>query len=251
MPVVCKSTLCPMLLIADPTCPREKIDSDMEVVANHIDTVKKYGLTLEMSQQLYDDLFNRFPWALINDPEWRQVVFLWQQAVLTPLRKCPLNLIPQVPQKEHQPHEDYHCALSSLDTLCMRWSEWLSYWDAGSNFANQVDRNIGVPPSCDADVQPSTDCIKHHRAHREEEWLPARFPWMKIYSAKLPPDGDFPFVPEPHWRQSRRPRRGNQGGYLDREGNQWVWDPQHYDHWDVQLYRENRYLNVTPEGRIL
>ena len=249
---MCKSTLCPLLLIADPTCSAEKIDRDMlEVAANHIDTARNYGLTLEMSYQLFDDLLNRFPWALLKDPQWRGHVFRWQQAVLSPLNKCLRELRPQVPQEEHQPHEDYHCALSSLDSLCARWAEWLSYWDAGSDFANWVDRNIGVPPSCDTDVQPSTDCIKHHRAHREEEWLPARFPWMKVYSAKLPPCGDFPFAPDPNWRQSRRPRKGRQGGYFDREGNEWVWDRKHYDHWNVQLCSGNEYLNVTPEGRIL
>ena len=60
-----RSTLCPLLLTANSLNSVQQIDRDMlEVAANHIDTAKNYGLKLEMSQQLLDDLLSRFPWTM-------------------------------------------------------------------------------------------------------------------------------------------------------------------------------------------
>jgi len=245
-----RSTLCPLLLLADPSTPTKRIDRNMlQAAQNHIDTAKSYGLKLEMSRQLFDDLLNRFPWRLIRDPQWKQHVFLWQQAVLTPLRKC--CTLHEVPQTKQVPCASYQCSLSSIHSLLARWAEWLFYWDAGSNFANYQHRNIGVPQSCDNAIHPSADCARHYRAHGKEDWRPARFPWMKMYSSKLPPDGDFPFEPDPRWRRSGSPMRGSNGGYLDRKRNEWIWDSTHNNHWDVQLSGGSGYARVTPDGQIL
>jgi hypothetical protein len=60
-------------------------------------------------------------------------------------------------------------------------------------------------------------------------------------------------------RSERKESRG-QNGYMDRHGNEWVWDPVKGE-WDVQLgrsgrgqlrwlSRSGRHINVSPDGRV-
>lgn len=82
-----------------------------------------------------------------------------------------------------------------------------------------------------------------------------------IRSAGLPNQGRIRFVPRRNCNAAQPLPRGPRNGYLDRFGNEWVWDPVKRE-WDVQLSltgsaqigwlspRRGWYVNVSPDGRV-
>ncbi|MCI0683401.1 MAG: polymorphic toxin type 17 domain-containing protein [Gemmataceae bacterium] len=82
---------------------------------------------------------------------------------------------------------------------------------------------------------------------KEGDW-PTKFPWRL-----LPRSGRHPYRPPyPEWLT--KPPRGDQNGYVDRDGNEWVpaRQPGGGDedfHWDVE-HRDGTHTNVRPDGEV-
>jgi RHS repeat-associated protein len=68
----------------------------------------------------------------------------------------------------------------------------------------------------------------------------------------LPSRGDYTFEPPKRWNPTEPLKRGDNGGYLDAHGNEWM-NPrgqlQGERHWDVQL-PDGSHVNVLPNGSI-
>jgi len=84
-------------------------------------------------------------------------------------------------------------------------------------------------------------------------------PKLRGSGGGLPTRGRVRYVPPKWWRPSQQLPRGPQRGYLDRFGNEWVWNARQ-GHWDVQLSKHGvqqyagflgagkRHMNVTAAG---
>jgi hypothetical protein len=64
---------------------------------------------------------------------------------------------------------------------------------------------------------------------------------------KLPTSGEIPF--EPQKTKNGKIPRDRQGGFIDKHGRSWRWDPKKNE-WDVQINGGRRHLNVNPQGNI-
>ncbi|MFI5382302.1 MAG: polymorphic toxin type 37 domain-containing protein [Tepidisphaerales bacterium] len=80
------------------------------------------------------------------------------------------------------------------------------------------------------------------------DW-PIKYPWRL-----LPPGGRHPFLPPRRRNWLRNPARGDDGGYLDADGNEWR--PHAHPsgreedfHWDVQ-HADGTHTNVRPDGEV-
>jgi filamentous hemagglutinin len=81
----------------------------------------------------------------------------------------------------------------------------------------------------------------------------------RLKAAGLPTTGRLRFVPRRGYRPTQPLPRGEQHGYIDRFGNEWVWD-QVKGEWDVQLSHTGKaqlgwaspsgdHVNVSPRGK--
>lgn len=87
----------------------------------------------------------------------------------------------------------------------------------------------------------------------------------RLKTAELPTSGKIRFIPRKNYHPSEALRRGPNGGYVDRFGNEWVKPRgriQGDAHWDVQLSshgketlgrfsKSGNHINVSKDGRIL
>ncbi len=80
----------------------------------------------------------------------------------------------------------------------------------------------------------------------------------RLKAAGLPTTGLIRFVPRRGYHPTQPLSRGERNGYLDRFGNEWIWD-QVKSEWDVQLSRTGKahlgwasrsgaHVNVSPGG---
>jgi hypothetical protein len=61
----------------------------------------------------------------------------------------------------------------------------------------------------------------------------------------LPKGGDFPFYPKK--TKDGKLLRNRKGGFIDKYGNSWEWDPKKQE-WDVQHFGTTNIQNVNMRG---
>jgi RHS repeat-associated protein len=81
--------------------------------------------------------------------------------------------------------------------------------------------------------------------------LPNFFP-ARSRANDLPNQGDRTYVPPKQKGNTSTVYDQQQGGYVDVNGNVWVWDRSGHGgpHWDVQ-HKNGSHTNVSPEGRVI
>ena len=87
----------------------------------------------------------------------------------------------------------------------------------------------------------------------------------RLKEAELPIKGKIRFVPDKDYNPARPLERGDQKGYLDKFGNEWIKGPSRTQgqpfEWDVQLSRKGKsnldwvsrdgeHINVSLDGKI-
>jgi len=74
----------------------------------------------------------------------------------------------------------------------------------------------------------------------------SKYPWNE-----LPDSGKHPFVAPRDKAGKKQLKKGNKGGLLDKDGNEWTWDRSGAKagnpHWDVQ-HKNGKHTNVNPES---
>lgn len=197
-------------------------------------------LPIQISKQIVELSREKYPWNLSEDPKWRGYLLEWNMVLVPILNKSDLI--------------DSSSKTATIRTLCEKidderilglYEEFLKLFSS-----NKMPRGISeegiISDRCCLAAAENYKCVPIFSAADLDL---VKFPWLRLYDKRLPPIGDYPFVPPADWKKLGIPPKGKSHGYLDAKNVEWVWDNLHKNHWDVQ--DGSPYKNVTPEGKIL
>lgn len=224
----------------------------MSVAACHIRLCNKYGLRLEICEEVLNIIKELFPWAKEIDSTWKPYLHDWWAGIISPLERCSIqDIFPS--NQEGQNKESFPCEIKHYMDLQVLFQHWLSNWRSGHRYKGHYAKGIGTNSHCHfigSSNNRSCLCNEFHIVIQDTDWKHIKYPCLFLYDSKLPVEGEFPFQPQRNWATLASPPKGQQHGFLDKSGNEWCWDTSHQDHWDVQTGGLT-HLNITLDGRIL
>lgn len=234
-----EATLCPLLFLFDPSMKPGTINNNqIKCIKEHYEHCNTNNINIKMSAHILKHILDSYPWNQINNPIWKQYLFLWQASVVSPLT----NKVDIVG----------HTIDGSDNDIYALWYHWLLHWKDGLSIKGVHPKGIGSTQGCKSDIQSfASACRWYIIAASSEDWKLVKHPWLLKYHPQLPISGEYPFTPPEGWETEAPVRRGSQNGFLDNSGDEWVWCLKHRDHWDVQLARSDNYRRVTPDGNLL
>jgi len=234
-------------------CPKYFIFNENEVLtvaqflvdifkplSNYLDIIKKENMKILICKEYLDDFANRFPWNKVSDNEWKSLLIDWNTLVLSRITKyCYFEVLEQYSNSSVE-----NCSIN--DGFMANLFNSLLLKIVISDLPDSRC-SIGVIKYNQCESKP--DYYGCTEISKTEDLIYVLFPWTQFYDAKLPTTGEYPFIPPENWNQTNFQKKGTRHGYLDQEGNEWIWDKFHNDHWDVQT--TNSYIKVSSSGKIL
>ena len=175
----------------------------------------------------------KFPWSTIVD----------NATLRSPLMDLWISI-------SHRTRPSYDCE-TVVNIYChgcnlpdSNWCGDLREW----NNSSRISKYIFATLSCSNTAIEKIPIIKE-----STNFDNIKFPWLKFSAHKLPTSGEYPYVPPVHWESRRCLSESHDGqhGYVDKNGDFWVWDKMHDDHWDVINLKTKNHKGVTTQGEIL
>lgn len=201
---------------------------------------KEHDIKIIIAKEILEDIKNSYPWHLMHDSTWKGYLLSWHILVIEWITK----------------HADIVAVKDSaniVNLFCNQINQNIN--NIFINFIHEIG-DINLPRGLsDFSIFSSNDCgtdiyfNKYYSLTDTNNIHYVKHPWLRIYTKNLPPEGEYPFVPPENWRLQATPAKGPNHGYLDSNGNEWVWDHLHENHWDVQI--NGKHINVTSIGKIL
>lgn len=245
------ATFCPLLFVPNSSLTPDEIEKyQIKFLDLHLTLCDKYKIRLCFSTKLFDIICSCFPWNLKNDPAWKQYILLWESVVFGPIQK---KAIFSNVAEDHSERSEYtyNCQIKDLGDIMSALSDWMHAWLGEEWFRSKVLRGLISDSSrCSENEGNNALCDYYIKIRFAKDYELLLFPWKHLYPHDLPHAGDFPFVPPENWMVCGKAAKGENFGYIDREGNEWMWDKMHKDHWDVQ-FPSGGYIRITNDGRRL
>lgn len=245
-----KATFCPFLLIASEGMSIDEISEKfLDKSILYIDKCFEHEIDIEISRNIWEKTLDLFPWNTRGDQVLMQYVSLWRKLIFIRLQK-KAKFIDVCKNEESTNECNQTCNMNMLGDMKYFWYDWLVYWQTGQVIKGKYLNGIfGDEIVCGP--KQKHNCFKHIFIQELPEMLILLQPMYLKYPKTLPHKGDFPFVPPTHWGQNNISLKGKNGGYVDKENNEWIWGTHHGDHWDVQLAKGHNYMRVSPDGKKL
>jgi len=243
-----EATICPLVLLSTDNIPVSQINKNFAGVAKSIiDECKKYKIKLELSREVWDRINSLFPWNHEGNDVLMQYIHHWRAAILGPLNKMVIFV--DVDQGVNQQKlDEITCEVSNDNDLHIAWVKWLCFWSTGNMINNEFIKGLATEGSCCPQDNHSPLCERFTMVLEIRDWKTVRFPLYKKYPSSLPAEGQYTFRPPDNWN-NQQISRGQNHGYLDKDGNEWVRDKLHQDHWDVQIFGTTYYRRISDDGR--
>lgn len=245
-----KITICPHYLLNYPKTTANDIERFIIFpLSKCLDRAIKDNVSIVVSKEILDLAINNFPWNDLHDnPEWKPYISDWYLLTLGKITKhsdiintTKLNCV-----NINTNINEIECSNLS-DDINFLFSIFLDIFTSKTMPKKQSEEGIFANKSCGNNLTHSGCYI----FHTPDNIHFVKYPWLRIYKKHLPYAGDYPFKPPSNWKQNQNPQKGNQNGFLDADGNEWVWDKLHDNHWDVQQNGSSKYKNISCEGEVL
>lgn len=233
-----KITICPHYLVDYKfTTPLEIEKNYIKPLNDIINAANSLKIEIHVSKEILDYLKNSYPWRLAQDENWKKHLSLWHTLITSKLGKH-FKIRSAISDVEH---DSFYCEELSKeankifnDFIIVFLSKDLPKKDSSegvfsSGKCAEKVYEIGAFPVVDVSFLIN---IQH--------------PWLRIYNQPLPTSGPYPFIPPDKWINSAKPARGINNGYLDINGNEWLWDKLHKNHWDLQI--DGGHKNISTSG---
>jgi len=239
-----KATFCPHLIInIKMTNPADVEDNYILPLCSFLHYIEEKGVPCYFPREIFVNFQHAFPWDLAHDEIWSENLNLWHTALIQKLNRINLEDITLTQQV--QPAVKRCNGVTQLHENI--FEEFLNNFGSKSLAGAKNEESIFSPPPI---------CCKYEdyiQISCEEDYIKSIHSWYKLYPLDLPHKGDKPFIPPSHWKGMVKIKHGQQGGFLDKDGREWVWDKMHNDHWDVQMKKPvtGKYDKVTPEGSFM
>lgn len=224
-------TICPSHL----RCPEKGTLEDVENMASALQDIFLLCHENDVDHFIFDSAFDieKFPWSTIYD----------DNRLAVPLMDL-YNLI----ERELRTSQSVVTISNKYCDNChlpeTNWCGDLRAWEQSPN----CKKCIFVRCACVNNHIESIATIKD-----ENQLMLVKFPWLSNSDSRLPTSGEYQYIPPDDWfsRSSLSVHYGDKYGYIDANGDIWIWDKTHKDHWDVTDPITNNYKKITPEGKIL
>ncbi len=242
-----KLTICPHFImdytLTSPEDIAREIISPLHELFTGLDA--REGVTLCMSNEILLRFRSTYPWQLMSDRRWKGHLIEWHTLITQNIVDRCLIIEPKNSQIASAT-----CCTSLTQEVDDLFKRFLNFWCSTKLPNGSYEEGVFVSESNCA----SSSSFFVIYSSLDLDFL--EYPWLQIYERfllqhqSLPPEGDYPFAPPRDWRNFSHPQKGLQNGFLDKDGNEWVWDRLHNNHWDVQE-GGGSYTNVGIDGSIL
>lgn len=236
-----KLTICPHFLVDYPLSNPQDIENTIiQPLLELLTLAEDNGVSIYLSSEIMEVFEDRYPWHKMNDDMWKGYLNSWYLLITQKLNRNCIFLV------GNSPYGSGSCNVVSSNINAM-FQNFLSVF-AISNMANgQKKEAIITNNTCGS--APYQELFSFD--------MPSKImfvvaPWLRIYKKPLPYTGEFSFIPPQGWENMSILPKGTQHGFIDKTGNEWVWDLLHKNHWDVQHPSpRGSYTNICPEGKRL
>ena len=224
-------TICPSYLRCPSGMTAQDIKSMVNLLQNIFLILDDNGIDYFIFASAFDEY--EFPWSTIKN----------NAALRSPLMDLWNSIYPRI-------RSGYDCE-TVVNIYCQgcnlpdsNWCGDLKEWDSSCCSS----KCIFVAQSCNNKEIEKIQTIKDG-----SNLNGIIFPWLMFSDTRLPTSGDYPYLPPVHWesRGCLSESHDGQYGYIDKNGDFWVWDKMHDDHWDVINLKTKNHKRVTSKGKIL